>query len=159
MLFLTEIVFFDRSYYNRAVDEPAMGYCTEEQYNKFMNDVNDYEEDLINNKDIIIVKFWFSITKEKQLQRFQLRKQSALKYWKYSKNDEDSLDKWEIITRFKDQMFEKTSSDLAPWIIIDSNDKRSAQLNAIRYILNLIEYSDNKDPNLLKIYNEVLYEI
>jgi polyphosphate kinase 2 len=154
-----EIVFFDRSYYNRAVVEPAMGYCTEEQYHKFMIDVNPYEEDLINNKHIILIKFWFSITREKQLQRFELRKISPIKYWKYSPNDEASLNKWDILTKFKEQMFNETSTDLAPWLVVDSNDKRSAQLNAIRVLLNKVPYSKNKNERLLKTYKEVVYEI
>ena len=153
-----EIVFFDRSYYNRAVTEPAMGYCTEEQYLKFMSEVNSYEEDLIN-KGYYIFKFWFSITKEKQLQRFELRKASALKYWKYSPNDAASVSKWDVLTKFKDQMFAQTSTDIAPWTIIDSNDKRSAQLNAIRTVLNEIPYSDNKNQKVLKTYKEVVYEV
>jgi polyphosphate kinase 2 len=154
-----EIVFFDRSYYNRGVVEPAMGYCTEEQYHKFMTDVNPYEEDLIKNKDIILFKFWFSITREKQLQRFELRKVSPIKYWKYSPNDEASLNKWDILTKFKEQMFSETSTDLAPWTIIDSNDKRSAQLNAIRTVLIKVPYTERKNEKLLKTYKEVVYEI
>ena len=153
-----EIVFFDRSYYNRAVVEPAMGYCTKEQYEKFMSEVNKYEEDLIND-GVTIFKFWFSITKEKQLQRFDMRKASLIKYWKYSPNDENSLNKWDVLTMFKEKMFEETSTDLSPWIVVDSNDKRSAQLNSIRTVLNKIPYSDNKNKKLLKVYLEVVYEI
>ena len=150
-----EMVFFDRSWYNRAVVEPAMGYCTEEQYEYFMENVIDWEENLIMNDDIILIKFWFSITKEKQIKRFDMRKSSPLKYWKFSPNDAKVLDKWEIISNFKNQMFNKTSSKLSPWVIINSNDKKIGRLNAMRYLLSTIDY-DNKYENLTKWYPEVV---
>lgn len=149
-----EIVFFDRSWYNRAVVEPAMGYCTEEQYQKFMNEVVNWEENLIDN-DLILIKFWFSITKEKQVSRFELRKSSPLKYWKFSPNDAKVLDKWEIIGNFKNQMFNKTSSKKSPWVVINSNDKKIGRLNAMRYVLNTIDYED-KDESISKYYTEVV---
>lgn len=149
-----EIVFFDRSWYNRAVVEPAMGYCTEKQYEDFMKKVLDWEENLINN-DLILVKFWFSITKEKQISRFELRKSSPLKYWKFSPNDAKVLDKWEIIGNFKNQMFNKTSSPISPWVIINSNDKKIGRLNAMRYVLSVIDYED-KVPDVSKYYTEVV---
>ncbi len=149
-----EIVFFDRSWYNRAVVEPAMGYCTEEQYEDFMNNVIKWEEDLIR-KDVILIKFWFSITKDKQLQRFNLRKQSPLKYWKFSPNDAKVLDKWEVIGNFKLQMFNKTSSKMSPWVIINSNDKKIGRLNAMRYVISKINY-EGRDAEVGKFYKEVV---
>jgi len=149
-----EIVFFDRSWYNRAVVEPAMGYCTEEQYKDFMDNVVDWEESLIK-EDLILIKFWFSITKEKQLKRFELRKASPLKYWKFSPNDAKVLDKWEIISNFKNQMFSKTSSRLSPWVVINSNDKKIGRLNAMRYVLSSIPYPD-KNSEILDWYPEVV---
>lgn len=149
-----EIVFFDRSWYNRAVVEPAMGYCTEDQYKEFMDNVVDWEEDLIKG-DLILIKFWFSITKEKQLKRFELRKSSPLKYWKFSSNDAKVLDKWEIISNFKNQMFSKTSSRLSPWVVINSNDKKIGRLNAMRYVLSSIPYSD-KNSEIIDWYPEVV---
>lgn len=149
-----EIVFFDRSWYNRAVVEPAMGYCTEEQYQDFMNNVVKWEEKHIK-EGMIIIKFWFSITKEKQLQRFEIRQKSPLKYWKFSPNDAKVLDKWEIIGNFKNQMFNKTSSGLSPWVIINSNDKKIGRLNAMRYVLSEIKY-DNKNNEILNYYPEVV---
>jgi len=149
-----EIVFFDRSWYNRAVVEPAMGYCTEEQYNDFMNKVIDWEESLISN-GLILIKFWFSITQEKQIKRFELRQKSPLKYWKFSPNDAKVLDKWEIIGNFKNQMFSKTSSRMSPWVIINSNDKKIGRLNAMRYVINAIDY-DDKNPEIGKYYPEVV---
>ena len=149
-----EIVFFDRSWYNRAVVEPAMGYCTEEQYNDFMNKVVDWEEDLIS-EGLILIKFWFSITQEKQIKRFELRQKSPLKYWKFSPNDAKVLDKWEIIGNFKNQMFAKTSSKMSPWVIINSNDKKIGRLNAMRYVISTIDY-DDKNLEIGKYYPEVV---
>jgi polyphosphate kinase 2 len=149
-----EITFFDRSWYNRAVVEPAMGYCTEEQYQDFMDNVVDWEEKLIRS-GVILIKFWFSITQDKQVKIFELRQQSPLKYWKFSPNDAKVLDKWEIIGNFKRQMFQQTSSRLSPWVIINSNDKKIGRLNAMRYVLSVIDY-DNKDEEISKYYSEVV---
>ena len=149
-----EIVFFDRSWYNRAVVEPAMGYCTEEQYEDFIENVLDWEEKLVGN-GLILIKFWFSITKEKQVKRFELRKTSPLKYWKFSPNDAKVLDKWEIIGNFKNQMFNKTSSSISPWVVINSNDKKIGRLNAMRYVISVVNY-DGKIPEIGKYYTEVV---
>ena len=149
-----EIVFFDRSWYNRAVVEPAMGYCTEEQYMDFIENVLSWEESLIKD-DLILIKFWFSITKEKQQLRFELRKKSPLKYWKFSPNDAKVVDKWDIITKYKNQMFNKTSSNMSPWVIINSNDKKIGRLNAMRYALSVIDY-DDKDSTKCEWYPEVV---
>lgn len=149
-----EMVFFDRSWHNRSVVEPAMGYCTEEQYTKFMDSVNQWEEALVNS-GIILIKFWFSITKEKQLQRFELRKQSPLKYWKFSPNDEKVVSKWELITFYKKQLFSRNSTEKCPWVIINTNDKKVGILNAIRYALSVVDYSD-KDEEAGKYYPEVV---
>ena len=150
-----EIVFFDRSWYNRAVVEPAMGYCTEEQYTNFIGNVVNWEENLIKNEGITLIKFWFSITKEKQVSRFELRQASPLKYWKFSPNDAKVIDKWEIISNYKTQMFNKTSSRMSPWVIINSNDKKVGRLNAIRYALSAIPY-EGKNDELCKYYPEVV---
>jgi polyphosphate kinase 2 len=149
-----EIVFFDRSWYNRAVVEPAMGYCTEEQYMNFIENVSDWEESLVKS-GLKLIKFWFSITKEKQQLRFQLRQTSPLKYWKFSPNDAKVIDKWDIITKYKNQMFNKTSTKLSPWIIINSNDKKIGRLNAMRYVLSVIDY-DDKNPDMCEYYPEVV---
>lgn len=149
-----EIVFFDRSWYNRAVVEPAMGYCTEEQYNKFINGVIEWEENLIKN-DLILIKFWFSITKEKQLLRFKLRQESPLKYWKFSPNDAKVVDQFDLISEFKNKMFIETTSKISPWVIVNSNDKKVGRLNAIRYVLDKIDYQD-KDESKCVWYPEVI---
>ena len=150
-----EIVFFDRSWYNRAVVEPAMGYCTEDQYKDFMEKVVDWEEKMIKKQGLHLIKFWFSITKEKQLNRFDLRQQSPLKYWKFSPNDAKVVDKWEIIGHYKNQMFNLTSSRTTPWVIINSNDKKIGRLNAMRYALSAIPY-EGKNQNICKYYPEVV---
>jgi polyphosphate kinase len=149
-----EIVFFDRSWYNRAVVEPAMGYCNEEEYKDFMENVNDWEAGLIDG-GVILIKFWFSITKEKQQKRFELRKQSPLKYWKFSPNDAKVIDKWDLITYYKNVMFNNTSTSKSPWVVINSNDKRIARLNAMRYVLDQIDYEDKVDE-VSKYYPEVV---
>jgi polyphosphate kinase len=149
-----EIVFFDRSWYNRSVVEPALGYCTEEQYRDFMNKVVKWEEKQIRN-GLKLIKFWFSITQDKQIKRFEMRQKSPLKYWKFSPNDAKVLDKWEIIGNFKRQMFQQTSSRLSPWVIINSNDKKIGRLNAIRYVLSQINY-DGRNVELTKYYPEVV---
>lgn len=149
-----EIVFFDRSWYNRAVVEPAMGYCSEDQYNHFMDNVLDWEEKMIRN-GLILIKFWFSITKEKQQLRFKLRQDSPLKYWKFSPNDAKVVDKFEIIGEFKNKMFSETVSRISPWVIINSNDKKVGRLNAIRYVLDKIDYN-GKDDSKCIWYPEVI---
>lgn len=149
-----EIVFFDRSWHNRSVVEPAMGYCSEEQYKDFMDKVNDWEESMVD-KGTILIKFWFSITKEKQLQRFELRKKSPLKYWKFSPNDEKVVSKWDLITFYKKQLFTRNSTQKCPWTIINTNDKKVGILNAIRYVLSVIDY-DNKNPEAGEYFHEVV---
>ncbi|MGC6469815.1 MAG: polyphosphate kinase 2 family protein [Flavobacteriales bacterium] len=134
-----EIVFFDRSWYSRAMVQPTMGYCTQSQYQYFMSKVNSWEKKLIKD-GLIIIKFYLSIDKDTQLKRFHVRRNHLLKYWKLSKNDLLSLSKWKLYTYFKNQMFEKTSSKFCPWIVINANNKLTARLNAIRYMLENIEY-------------------
>ena len=149
-----EIAFFDRSWHNRSVVEPAMGYCSEEQYKDFMANVNAWEESIVDNNTILI-KFWFSITKEKQLQRFELRKASPLKYWKFSPNDEKVVSKWDLITFYKRQLFSSNSTQKCPWVVVNTNDKKVGILNAIRYVLNVVDYED-KDEEAGKYYPEVV---
>lgn len=150
-----EIVFFDRSWHNRSIVEPAMGYCSEEQYREFMENVNDWEESLVEDQNIILIKLWFSITKEKQLQRFELRQKSPLKYWKFSPNDAKVISKWDAIGNYKNQMFEKNSTEVAPWVVINSNDKKIGRLNAMRYVLSTVPYSD-KNESICQYYPEVV---
>jgi len=152
-----QIAFYDRNWYNRAEVEPVMGYCTQEQYEKFMKEVLPFEYDLID-KGYYLIKFWFSITDKTQELRFKLRQTSPVKYWKFSPNDAKSVEKWDAFTAYKEEMFRKTSTEKSPWVIVDSNDKRVAKLNAIRYILNQIPY-DNKKTEVLSVYPEVVYPL
>ena len=101
------ITFFDRSWYNRAVNDPVMGYCSHEEYTKFMEEVIPFEENL-NSEGIHLIKFWFSVTKEMQELRFKLRQASPLKYWKFSENDLKTMSRWEQFTSYKERMFNET---------------------------------------------------
>lgn len=138
-----EIAFLDRSWYTRALIEPVMGYCTEKQYRKFMDEIVPWEQDLIS-RGMEVVKFYFSISKDQQKIRFNARKSSDLKYWKFSENDSRVIDRFDSFTLYKEQMFEKTSHELSPWIVINANNKMIARLSALRYLLNRIEYQDKK---------------
>ena len=134
-----EIVFFDRSWYSRAMIQPTMGYCNKSQYKYFMENVNNWEKTLIDD-GLILIKFYLSVNKPTQKMRFHIRENHQLKYWKLSSNDLKTLKKWEEYTFYKNEMFEKTSTDYSPWVIINSNDKMVARLNAMRYVLNEINY-------------------
>ncbi|CAG7580491.1 MAG: Thymidylate kinase [uncultured marine phage] len=153
-----EIVFFDRSWYNRAVVEPTMGYCSDDQYQKFMDNVVEWENKMIED-DIILIKFWFSIKQEKQLERFELRKHSPLKHWKFSPNDAKTISKWDVMTKYKDQMFERTSTENSPWVVVKSNDKRVSRLNSIKYVLNKIQYTGKDEQKDLTPSSDVVTEI
>ena len=152
------ITFFDRSWYNRGIVEPVMGYSSEEEYEKFMNDVVPFEKDLIS-KGVILIKFWLSITKDRQEKRFTLRQQSPLKYWKYSPNDEASKEKWDEYTEYNERVFKNTSHEDSPWIVLDSNDKRVSGLNAMRKLLQKINYDDKNDSIVNLKYPEVVSTI
>jgi polyphosphate kinase 2 len=149
------IVFFDRSWYNRAVNDPVMGYCSHEEYEKFMDDVVPFEERL-NKKGIHIIKLWFSVTKETQELRFKLRQANPLKYWKFSENDLKTMSKWEQFTAYKERMFNETSTPENPWIVVDSDDKRLAQLNVMRYILNQVNYKGKDMEVIGQPYPEII---
>ena len=140
-----KIHFFDRSWYSRALIQPVMGYCNEKQYKYFMNKINKWENKIIED-GLILIKIYLSVTKENQELRFHLRETSALKYWKISPNDWKAQKKWQILTTFKDAMFNKTSTEESPWIIINSDNKMIGRLNAMRYVLSSIEY--DKKENL-----------
>jgi polyphosphate kinase 2 len=140
-----EIVFFDRSWYTRALVEATMNYCTKRQYLNFMNKVVDWEKEYIN-KNTEIIKIYLSIEKKTQLKRIKNRVESPLVYWKISDNDFKMLEKWDVFTFYKDQMFSRTSHSDSPWIVINANNKRIAGLNALRYILNHFNYPNKNLP-------------
>ena len=138
------MTFLDRSWYSRAVIQPAMGYCTENQYRYFMKKVNGWERKLFN-KGLILIKIYLSISKENQELRFHFRKNHELKYWKLSNNDWKAHKNWQLLTDYKEQMFERTSTELSPWVVINSDNKMIARLNAMRYVLSNIYYPGRKD--------------
>jgi polyphosphate kinase 2 len=134
-----EIVLFDRSWYNRAVVEPVNGFCTPEEYVRFMSQVNEFEQMLIES-DTYLIKFYFSISKEEQAKRFADIKENPLKRWKMTPVDERAQELWDQYTEYKEKMYAKTSTALAPWNIIDANQKSRARLKAINHVLDTIPY-------------------
>jgi polyphosphate kinase 2 len=134
-----EMVFFDRSWYNRAVVEPVNGFCTKEEYAIFMNQVNDFER-MITESGIYLVKIYMSISKKEQEKRFSDIKNSPLKQWKMTDVDEKAQELWDDYTTYKKAMFSKTNTELSPWKVIRANRKTDARVNAINYILKQIPY-------------------
>jgi polyphosphate kinase 2 len=138
-----EIVMFDRSWYNRAGVERVMGFCSDEEYLEFMRQVPEFERNLVRSGTHLI-KFWFSVSRAEQRRRFKERQVHPLKQWKLSPIDLASLDKWDDYTRAKEAMFFSTDTADAPWTVIKSDCKKRARLNAMRYVLHKLSYS-NKD--------------
>lgn len=134
-----KIVFFDRSWYNRAVVEPVNGFCSQNEYNVFMSQVNDFER-MIVQSDIYLIKLYFSISKEEQFKRFREIEASPLKRWKMTPVDQKAQSLWDEYTTYKIKMFEKTNLEQTPWKVIDANKKSTARLEAISHILNGVPY-------------------
>jgi len=154
-----EMVFFDRSWYNRAVVEPVMGFCSKEQYEKFMLQVPEFEHMLFED-DLRIIKFWFSISQKEQQDRFDSRLDNPLKRWKFSPVDKKGQELWNEYTYHKEQMFSRTHTNFSPWIIVKTNDKQKARLESMRYVLSLFDYEGKgdsgisllPDPNIVSRY-------
>ena len=142
-----EIVFFDRSWYNRAVVEPVMGFCNEEEYKQFMVQVPEFEH-MLYEDGVILIKFWFAISKDEQQKRFDDRLNNPLKQWKYSPVDVKGQELWDKYTYYKEQMFARTHNSFSPWVIIKTNNKRKARLESMRYVLSLFDYQDKNDANV-----------
>lgn len=134
-----DMVLFDRSWYNRAVVEPVNGFCTEEQYQAFMEHVNEFERTL-QASGTYLIKFYFSITKEEQARRFQDIKSSPLKRWKMTPVDERAQELWDQYTCYKEKMFEKTNTENAPWVVIQADKKPEARLQVVQHILDYLPY-------------------
>ena len=134
-----EIVFFDRSWYNRAVVEPVMGFCTQHEYDVFMQQVNNFEQ-MITQSDTYLIKLYFSISKEEQAKRFVEIENSSLKHWKMTPVDRKAQELWSEYTKYKNVMFEITDTEHAPWTIIQANKKSVARMTAIEHILDVIPY-------------------
>ncbi len=139
-----EIVLFDRSWYNRAMVEPVFGFCTDEEYENFKKDVVDYEKALVRN-GTILVKIYLSISKEEQAKRFAKRQRDPLRQWKLSEIDLQAQDKWDEFTQMKYEMLKTTHSIYAPWTVIRSDDKFKARLNAMKVILNAVDYDKRNE--------------
>lgn len=134
-----EVVLFDRSWYNRAVVEPIFGFCSEQEYQNFMYGVVGFEKDLVR-QGTILVKLYFSVTKDEQARRFERRKTDPLRQWKLSEIDAQAQDRWDDFTRQKYEMIKRTHAAHAPWTIIRSNNKFRARINAMKVILNSVPY-------------------
>jgi len=135
-----EIVFFDRSWYNRAGVERVMGFCTDEEYREFMRQAPEFERNLVRS-GIHLFKFWFSVSQNEQRRRFRERQAHPLKQWKLSPIDTASLDKWGDYTRAKESMFFHTDTADSPWTVIKSDCKKRARINALRYLLHSLPYT------------------
>ena len=139
-----EIVFFDRSWYNRAVVEPVMGFCTKKQYKQFLRQVPEFEH-MLYEDGVTVIKFWFSISKDEQLKRFNSRNGNPLKQWKLSPIDAKAQDLWDKYTHYKELMFSRTHTTFSPWIIVRANTKKTARLESIRYVLSRLDYKGKDD--------------
>lgn len=147
-----EIVFFDRSWYNRAIVEPVNGFCTPEEYDTFMNQVNHFEK-MITESGTILIKFYFSISKEEQAKRFEDIKKNPLKKWKMTPVDENAQELWDVYTKYKKAMQKKTNSKHAPWKIIKANKKTKARISAIEHLLEVTPY-ENKNEGLINNFTQ-----
>jgi len=141
-----EIVLFDRSWYNRAMVEQVFGFCTKKEYEDFMNGVKGFENDLVR-QGIILVKLYYSVTKDEQARRFERRKNDPLRQWKLSEIDLQAQERWDDFTTTKYNMIKQTHSHNAPWTIIRSKDKQKARMESIKVILNAVDY-EGRDENL-----------
>ncbi|QNL20470.1 polyphosphate kinase 2 [Hyphobacterium sp. CCMP332] len=152
-----EIVFFDRSWYNRAVVEPIMEFCKKEEYQRFMDHVNEFEH-MLYEDGVVLIKFWLDISKSEQMKRIKSRQKNPLKQWKVSPVDLKAHKLWNKFTFYKEQMFSRTHSSFSPWIIINSDEKKVARLECIRYVLSKFDYElKSKDDSNLLIDPNVLY--
>lgn len=145
-----EIVFFDRSWYNRAVVEPVNGFCTQAEYERFMQQVPEFEH-MLYEDGVDIIKFWFSISREEQLERFRARKANPLKQWKLSPIDRRAQELWDTYTHHKEQMLSRSHTSFSPWVIVRANNKKLARLESIRYVLSLFEY-EGKSETATRLY-------
>jgi len=141
-----EIVLFDRSWYNRAMVEHVFGFCTQKEYEDFMDGVEGFEKDL-TRQGIILIKLYFSVTKDEQARRFERRKTDPLRQWKLSEIDMQAQERWDDFTNTKYEMIKQTHTHNAPWMVIRSNNKYKARMEALKIILNSVNY-ENRDQSL-----------
>ena len=157
-----EITLFDRSWYNRAIVEPVFGFCTKKQHRDFLRGVVGFEKDVVR-QGTVMVKLYFSVDKDTQAERFARRTHDPLRQWKLSEIDVQAQEYWNEFTEMKHRMLERTSSEAAPWTIIRSNSKPRARLNAMKVILNAVDYADRNsdldfatDPKIVRSGKEEL---
>ena len=150
-----EIVFFDRSWYNRAMVEPVMGFCSERQHHKFLKDAPLFER-MLAEDDIKIFKFYFSVTKEEQAKRFAKREQDPLKQYKLSEVDLKAQEMWDAYALAKYMMLSATHTDVAPWTVVKSDSKKKARINTIKHILNFVEYPHKIDASEIEVDKDVI---
>jgi len=161
-----ELVFFDRSWYNRAVVEPVMGFCSEKEYEQFMRQVPEFEHMLFED-GAHVIKFWFSLGKEEQERRFYEREKNPLKEWKLSPVDKKGQELWDKYTYYKEHMFSRSHTAYSPWIIVKTNSKKEARLESIRYVLSQFEYEGKDqaltrvlpDPNVVMRFHRSIYNL
>ena len=149
-----EMVFFNRSWYNRAGVEKVMNFCTQNEYDKFMNEVGNFEQLLIHD-DMIFFKYYLGISKEEQKKRLEDRKKDPLKQWKLSPIDAKAQENWKNYSEARDDMLNKTSHVFSPWFIVHSNDKRTARIAIIKHFLSRVKYK-NKNKKLLECKKEIV---
>ncbi len=142
-----EMVLFDRSWYNRAGVEKVMRFCTPEQHAEFLQQAPLFEQ-MLANDGISLTKLWFSVSPAEQRTRFAIRLVDPVRQWKFSPMDMESINKWEDYTAAKEEMFNATDTDIAPWIVVKSNDKKRARINAMRHLLAKFDY-DDKDREVV----------
>jgi len=155
-----EIVFFDRSWYNRGIVEPVNDFCTRQEYERFIQQVPEFEHMLVED-GVTLVKFWFSISREEQIARFRSRKKNLLKQWKLSPLDSRAQELWDAYTKYKELIFIRTHTSFSPWIIVRANNKKRARLESIRYVLSLFDYDGKEqagipplpDPDIVKRFH------
>lgn len=161
-----EMVFFDRSWYNRAVVEPVMGFCSEGQYRQFMVQVPEFEH-MLAEDGVKVIKFWFSISKSEQNKRFEARLMNPLKIWKFSPVDRKGQELWDSYTHYKELMFARTHTTFCPWIIIKANSKRQARLESMRFVISQFQYDGKPeaspmllpDPNIVMRFHREIEQI
>ncbi len=153
-----EIVFFNRSWYNRTGVEKVMGFCTKKEHKDFLNSVGNFEE-MLTKADVKLYKYYLDITKDEQNKRLEARRKDPLKQWKLGPIDGEAQALWDDYSEARDEMFERTSFDFAPWRIINANDKKTARINIIKHFLSHMDYQDKKakvliyDPDIVSDYS------
>ena len=150
-----EIVLFDRSWYNRSMVEPVMGFCTERQHHKFLKDAPEFEQ-MIVDEEIMIFKFYFSVSKDEQASRFKARETDPLKQYKLSPVDKESQRLWNEYSLAKFMMLSATHTEAAPWTIVKSDDKKRARINCIKHILNFVKYPNKIKDRDIKVDKEII---